>query len=93
MPALGRDPGPPVTTAARKNLFRSAPFPRGNPGSFRAIARDVGYWEKNLFTGKIILSRAIKRMFCLQPGESKNWDLEKFLDRMHIEDRDTVRRV
>lgn len=73
---------------------RSLSDPPRSPGADPAASGpspDVGYWEKNLVTGKIFLSRAMHRIFGLPPEETQNWDMEKFLDRVHPEDRDTVR--
>ena len=64
--------------------------PVADPGA-PAPSPDVGYWEKNLVTGQVFLSRAVHRMFGLLPEDAQNWDMEKFLDRVHPEDRDTVR--
>jgi transcriptional regulator with XRE-family HTH domain len=52
----------------------------------------VAYWEKDLVTGKIFLSRALYRMFGLSNGATENWDMEQFLARVHPEDRELVRR-
>ena len=71
-------------------LSDSPRSPEADPGA-SAPPPDVGYWEKDLVTGAVFLSRAMHRMFGLLPGETQDWDLEKFLDRVHPEDRDTVR--
>lgn len=82
--------------AKPEHLFRhqaepSRPGPAETPrGDRQPLA--VAYWEKNLATGKVFLSRALHRMFGLSDGATENWDLEQFLSRVHPEDRELVRR-
>lgn len=81
-------------TAARLFQHPSERSPQAQPcppqeGAARPSS--MGYWEKDLVTGQVFLSRAMLRMFGLLPEDTRDWNIEKFLDRVHPEDRDLVR--